>query len=69
MTVRKEMSEIVESLEANAKQLENIIQDYMENYADYGWDSFTETMANVAAQIYMQAIICRNAIVKQDHFR
>ena len=68
MTSRKEMSGIIENLEFASKRIEAIIADYLEDYADYGWDNFTETLANVSAQLYMQTIICRNATVKKDRY-
>lgn len=72
MIVREKMTDIPGKLERICGELEQIIEDYTENYADYGWDNFTETLANVSAQIYMMAIMARNAQIKgesQNPFR
>lgn len=68
MTVNKEMSDIDARLKKVSEELESIINDYEDNYADYHWDSFTETLANVSAQIYMQRIMCRNAMVRETMY-
>ncbi len=63
MNVKKETAEIEKRLCSISKEIESVITDYMENYAEYGWDNFTETLANVSAQIYMQGIVLKNAHV------
>ena len=49
MFVKKEMSEISKALESAQKTINEIITDYMTDYADYGWDNFSETLANMSA--------------------
>ena len=65
MEVKLETTEIDGRLEKIQLELEEIIKDYKDNYSSYGWDNFSETLANVTAQIYMQRIVCRNATVKK----
>ena len=66
MEVKHEMTEIDSRLEEVQLELEEIIKDYQDNYTSYGWDFFSESLANAAAQIYMQRVVCRNATVKKD---
>lgn len=66
MEVKLETTEIDGRLKKVQMELEEIIKDYQDNYTTYGWDNFSETLANVAAQIYMQRIVCRNATVKKE---
>ena len=68
MEVKHEMTEIDGRLGKVQLELEEIIKDYQDNYAEYGWDNFSEPLANVTAQIYMQRIVCRNATVKKDMY-
>ena len=65
MIVKNEMSGIDSTLGEIQESIEDVVKDYIDNYADYGWDNFSETLANVSAQIYMLRIQCRNAIVKK----
>ena len=64
MTVRREPKEIISKLGQAQGFLESIISDYLENYADYGWDSFTEDISNISAQLYKDGIMLKNAKVK-----
>ena len=66
MFVKKEMSEISKALESAQKTINEIITDYMTDYADYGWDNFSETLANMSAQIYLLRIQCGCAIVRKE---
>ena len=68
MEVKLETTEIDGRLEKIQLELEEIIKDYQDNYTEYGWDNFSETLANVTAQIYMQRIVCRNATVKKSRY-
>ena len=65
MIVKKDMSDITDKLDRLTTDIECIISDYLDEYADYGWDNFTETLSNVAAQIYMLKIMSENATVKE----
>ena len=53
MEVRKEQTELVDTLEFIQRKIEGAITEYLDSYADYGWDSFTETLNNASAQLYM----------------
>lgn len=66
MFVKKEMSEISKALESAQKTINEIITDYMTDYTDYGWDNFSETLANMSAQIYLLRIQCGCAIVRKE---
>lgn len=66
MFVKKEMSEISKRLGAVQKTIEEILVDYDTEYADYGWDNFSETLANISAQIYLLRIQCGCAIVRKE---
>ena len=63
MRVKKHPSDIYYSLESIRKTLDSIISNYLEDYADYGWDSFTEDISNISAQLYKDEIMLRNAEV------
>lgn len=65
MIVKKDMSDIADKLDRLTTDIECIISDYIDEYADYGWDNFTETLSNVAEQIYMLKIVSENATVKE----
>ena len=67
MTVKKEPKKLVEQLQSVTGYIESTITLYLDEYADYGWDSFTETLANVSAQLYMMKIMLENANMKQDY--
>lgn len=69
MTIKKDPFVIDAKLLRASKEIEEVIADYLQDYADYGWDSFTETLANLTAQIYMQRVILDNAVVKKDSYR
>ena len=68
MTVRRESKEIISKLEQAQGFLESIISDYLENYADYGWDSFTEDISNISAQLYKDGIMLKNAKVDNNRY-
>ena len=65
MTVKQDAQRIISLLQQAEGFLDTIITEYLENYADYGWDSFAEDLANVSAQLYKDEIMLRNAEVKQ----
>ena len=65
MTVKREPSDLYYDLETIRSKLNNIISNYLEDYADYGWDSFTEDLSNVSAQLYKDEIMLRNAEIKE----
>ena len=65
MTVKREPSDLYYDLETIRSKLNNIISNYLEDYADYGWDSFAEDISNVSAQLYKDEIMLRNAEIKE----
>lgn len=68
MIVKKDMNEIIQKLEKISNDINDVVKDYIDNYADYGWDNFSETLANVSAQIFMQNIVAKNAEIKKDSY-
>lgn len=68
MIVKKNMNEIIQKLEKISNDINDVVKDYIDNYADYGWDNFSETLANVSAQIFMQNIVAKNAEIKKDRY-
>lgn len=64
MTVKKEPKRIISLLEQTQGFIESIISEYLSDYADYGWDSFTEDLSNISAQLYKDEIMLKNASVK-----
>ena len=66
MTVKEEPKRIISLLKQTQEVLESIITEYLEDYADYGWDSFTEDISNVSAQLYKDEIMLRNAEIKEE---
>lgn len=69
MKVRSEQEGIEKALENVCLRIEEINENYQKYYAEYGWDSFSETLANVAAQLYMMRQMIHNAEVIKDHCR
>ena len=67
MIVKKEPYELERELQSITECLETIITEYLNEYADYGWDSFTETLANVSAQLYMMKVMIANADLKHEY--
>lgn len=61
MIVKEDPKELITEMVDIRQKLEHVIEKYLEEYADYGWDSFSETMATAAAQIFMQEMILKNA--------
>lgn len=68
MLVKKDPQELCERLMELELAIDWIIEDYMKEYADYGWDSFAETMANVAGIIHKEKIELCNAELKPEMF-
>jgi len=64
MIVNKDPKRIISLLEQTQGYIESIISEYLRDYADYGWDSLTEDLSNISAQLYKDEIILRNASVK-----
>ena len=67
MTVKENPKDLIDRLERVKSILESTIDAYLEDYADYGWDSFTEDLSNVSAQIYKDEIMLKNATIEGDN--
>lgn len=53
--IRKPADALVMRLFNIQNEVESVIQDYMNEYADYGWDSTTEELRSICAGL--EAII------------
>ncbi|MEE1162626.1 MAG: hypothetical protein UHU21_02925 [Lachnospiraceae bacterium] len=63
MKIKRESKNIETRLENICVSIETIVEIYSQNFAEYGWDNFTETLANVSAQLYMMRVMIHNAEV------
>lgn len=68
MKIRKDGAEIEKKLADARAIIEEILEDYAEDCALYGWDNFTETVANAGAQLYLVQMMIHNAEVGQDRY-
>lgn len=59
MTVKEDPKTIISMLEQAQGFLESLISKYLEDYSDYGWDSFTEDISNVSAQLHKDEIMLK----------
>lgn len=66
MEIKKYGEDIQERICHVCSELEDILSDYSSDYATYGWDNFSETIANVSAQLYMMKMMIQNATIKND---
>ena len=64
MIVKTNPEELIKKMEKVRTDLEDIVDDYLRNYADYGWDSVSEDLSCMAAQIYKDEILLKNAEIK-----
>ena len=70
MTIKKPVPKgMIEKLNDACVKIESVIAQYENELADCGWDSFTDTLANVSAQVYMMQIMLKNAQVKESYYR
>lgn len=49
--IKKPADELVARLNGVHAEVENIIQDYLNEYADYGWDSTAEELRSICAGV------------------
>ena len=49
--IKKDAQDLVERLDDIHARLEDIIQDYMNEYAPYGWDATCTDIVNIAAYV------------------
>lgn len=69
MKIRGDAQIIEDRITDVCVEIEKIIEDYKDDYAEYGWDNFTETLANVSSQLYMMRVIIHNARITKDSYR
>lgn len=69
MFIKKDPQELYEKLTEVEFLLEDIIQGYLKDYADYGWDSFTETIACTAGTIHKEKIELFNAQIRGNELK
>lgn len=69
MKIRGDAQIIEDRITDVCVEIEKIIEDYTDDYAEYGWDNFTETLANVSAQLYMMRVMIHNARITKDSYR
>ena len=70
MTIKKPLPKgMIEKFNDACVKIESVIAQYENELADCGWDSFTDTLANVSAQVYMMQIMLKNAQVKESYYR
>ena len=65
MVVQKDPVGLMEKLENIKLLLGDVIEDYIEHYADYGWDAFTEELSVVAGQIHKENLVLVNAHIRE----
>lgn len=69
MFIKKDPQELCERLTEVEFLIEDIIQGYLKDYADYGWDSFTEALACIAGTIRKEKIELFNAQVRGNELK
>lgn len=67
MKVKRNPEAIEKYLDDICKNIEGTIEDYTKYYAEYGWDKFTDTLANCSAQLYMMKTMIHNAGVMKEY--
>ena len=65
--IRKAADDLVMRLaKIHDEGIENVLQDYMNEYADYGWDSICTELATINANIDMVMTELKFAMVKKE---
>ena len=64
--LKKPADELVVRLANLHQEVENVIQDYMNEYADYGWDSTCEELRNIGASVDAVMTILKYAATKEQ---
>lgn len=49
--IKKPADELVVELQGIHQHIENVLQDYLNEYADYGWDATCTDIVNIAAHV------------------
>ena len=66
--IKKTADELVLRLNHIHGEIENIIQDYMNEYACYGWDSTTDELRSLAASTDAIALGLKYAAVEEERY-
>jgi len=65
--IKKPADELVAMLaKTHDEGIENVLQDYLNEYAEYGWDNICTELANINAQIDLLMMELKYAQVKDD---
>mgnify|MGYP000249361639 CR=1 FL=1 len=65
--IKKPADELVVRLaKIHDEGIENILQDYLNEYAEYGWDSICTTLADINATIDRIMTELKYSAVKED---
>ena len=65
--IRKAADDLVIRLaKIHDEGIENVLQDYMNEYADYGWDAICTELANINAQIDLVMTELKYSVVKGE---
>ena len=65
--IKKDAQDLVERLDDIHARLEDIIQDYMNEYAPYGWDATCTDIVNIAAHVDCVTLQLKYAKVEDQH--
>lgn len=65
MTVRKDTEEIIDMVFDAHDAVENILKLYLDEYADYGWDSMANELTGIIAQLEVIKMELLYATVKK----
>lgn len=66
--IKKPADDLVVRLASIHEGIENVLQDYLNEYADYGWDSICTELANINAQIDLVMTELKYAMVKEGKY-
>lgn len=65
--IRQPADELVKRLKkVHDEDISTVLRNYLDEYADYGWDSICTELANVNAQIDLIMTELQYAVVKKD---
>lgn len=66
MIVKKETDEITDEICLAKDKIENILKSYLNEYADYGWDSLANELTGIIAQLEAVNIELKYATVNEE---
>lgn len=67
--IRKPADALVMKLFDIKGEVENVIQDYMNEYADYGWDSTAEELRGICAGLEAVTVLLKYARISEKEQR